>query len=283
MEDGFRIGIVGLGLIGGSLAKALRESAPGVEIYASDRRKKRVEMALGEGVISGTLGKKNLPEMDIVVLAVPVQESVKVARDLILRMAPESILTDCGSVKGEIYRALQDYWKSPCFVAGHPIAGTERSGYENGFPTLFRNRMVFLCPYKRTPRGKVALVKKMWERVGARVRTMDPDAHDHLFAFVSHLPHAVAYSLVHAIATFDSPLPIGYSAGGFRDFTRIASSDPTMWTEIMLQNREEVLRALRHFRKSLGALEEMIKKGDEEAMKRYFRMAKKTRDSLPGV
>jgi len=282
MFENMRVGIYGLGLIGGSLAKALRKAVPSLEIFGADKSVRRKKLALEEGVISGILTKKLLSVMDVVFLAIPVASSVKVAIEIMGHMKADGILTDCGSVKGKIYSAMRRFSKGPFFIPGHPIAGTEKSGYENGFPELFEGKMVFLCPYPDTPEEKVVTVRKLWETAGARVMFMDPRTHDHVFAFASHLPHVVAYSLVHSIATFDSPLPLGYSAGGFKDFTRIASSNPRMWTEIMLDNREEILRAIKHFRGSLGYLEKLIRERDVDGMMDFFGKSKKTRDSLTG-
>ncbi len=275
-----KVGIYGLGLIGGSLGKALRVSLPEITLYGYDRRKKRVEMALTEGVIAGPLSGKKVSEMDVIFLAIPVTGSLDAAKDLIGRMKKGSVLTDCGSVKRSLCRGMEHLSNDPWFVGGHPIAGTEKAGYENSFPGLFKEKVVFITPFEGTPREKVEAVRFLWKKTGARVLKVEAKYHDHVFAFVSHLPHAVAYSLVHSVATFDSRLPLGYSAGGFKDFTRIASSNPVMWTEIMVENRDEILRALTHYKKSLSLLEELIRKGDVEGMKEYFRLSKKKRDSI---
>ncbi len=275
-----KVGIYGLGLIGGSLAKALRKSGEGITLYGYDRRKRRVKMALDEKVISKVLSGSEVAEMDVIFLAIPVLESLDAAQKLIEKMKKGSILTDCGSVKQSLCREMEGCSGDPWFVGGHPIAGTEKSGYENSFPELFKERVVFITPFERTPRDKVETVRSLWKKTGARVLKVDAKYHDHVFAFVSHLPHAVAYSLVHAVATFDSRLPLGYSAGGFKDFTRIASSNPVMWTDIMVENRDEILRALTHYRKSFTLLEDLIRKGDVEGMKEYFRLSKKKRDSI---
>jgi prephenate dehydrogenase len=280
MKSALKVGIYGLGLIGGSLAKAFSAIESGLAVFGYDIDERRMKMAISEGTVEGVLTDDVLGEMDVVVLAIPVARSVEVAKRIISGMRRDAVLTDCGSVKEGIYEAMKGYQQGPHFVPGHPIAGTEKSGYENGDPDLYRGKIVFLTPYKDTPVEKVNLVKSLWNMVGAGVLEMDPKEHDHIFAFVSHLPHVVAYSLVYAIATFDSNLPLGYSAGGFKDFTRIASSDTVMWTEIMLENQREVLNAISHFKKSLTKLEEMIIEKDHGGMKEYFGLSKKKRDSI---
>lgn len=277
---GLKVGIYGLGLIGGSLARALSSRQAGMEIYGYDRKKERVGLALSDGTIKGELKGKTYGEMDVIVLAVPVRRSLSIGKRIIKRMNSKAVLTDCGSVKCAIFDHMSSYAKGPFFVAGHPVAGTEKAGYENSFAGLYDKRVVFLSPYEETPLDKVRVVERLWEAAGAKAIKVPPAYHDHVFAFVSHLPHIVSYSLVHSVATFDSPLPLGYSAGGFKDFTRIASSDPSMWAEILVENKQEVLRSLRHFKKSLSLLEKMIREEDEKEMKGYFRLSKKKRDSI---
>lgn len=277
---GPRVGIYGLGLIGGSLAKALSQYAPDITLLGYDRSKKRIGMALSEGTITGVLDRTRFADVDVLFLAVPVSRSRGIAHRLVSKLHEDAVLTDCGSVKKPICDALGKYTKGPYFIGGHPIAGTEKSGYENGFPDLFRKKVVFLTPDKSIPRRKIDLVKGLWKATGARVLEVEAGYHDHVFAFVSHLPHIVAYSLVHAVATFDSKLPLGYSAGGFKDFTRIASSDPDMWSEIMIENKQEIILALKHFNKNLLELESLIKKEDATGMKKYFKLSKKKRDSI---
>ncbi len=276
-----RLGIVGLGLIGGSLARSL-EGRPGApEIWGCDRRTDSVQRAREEGVIARACSETEVAACDIVVVCVPVIRSVALIRGIGRRMRPGSILTDAGSVKAEIVRAGQTAVAQGVeFVGGHPIAGTENSGYAAADPSLFRGRTVVLTPGAGNSETALRRVEALWRMAGARVLRMDPATHDHVFAYVSHLPHAVAYALVHSVATLDSRVPLGYSAGGFRDFTRIASSNPEMWKDIVLQNRTEVLRAIAHYRKNFGRLEGLIRKGDAKGLLSYFRRSKRTRDRL---
>ena len=167
------------------------------------------------------------------------------------------------------------------FVGGHPIAGTENAGFPAAVPSLFRGRSFIATPTRRTNEGALLRVERLWRLAGTKVAIrMDPKTHDRVFAYVSHLPHVVAYALVHSVATLPSRVPLGYSAGGFRDFTRIASSNPEMWKDIVLQNREEVLRAVAHYRRNLDLLVRRIAGSDAEGLRKYFARAKKTRDGL---
>ncbi len=276
-----RVGIIGLGLIGGSLALALRGKRGAPEVWGCDRRKEYARMALRDGAIARACGEREIAACDIVAVCVPVLGALPLVRRVGGRMRPGSVLTDAGSVKAEVVRAgsaLTD--RGVEFVGGHPIAGTENSGYPAADGALFRGRTVILTPSRGNTDAALHRVERLWRRTGARVLRMDPQLHDHVFAYVSHLPHVVAYALVHSVATLDSRVPLGYSAGGFRDFTRIASSNPGMWKDIVLQNRAEILRAVRHYRKNLGLLEGMIRRRDAPGLIAYFRRAKKTRDGL---
>jgi len=276
-----RVGIVGLGLIGGSLALALSGRRGGPEVWGCDRRREYARMALDGGAIARACTEREIAACDIVVVCVPVLRSLGIIRSLGPRMRPGSVLTDAGSVKADVVRAGRAAMaRGAEFVGGHPIAGTENSGFPAAFPGLFKGRSVILTPGAGNSDGALRRVEGLWRRAGARVLRMDARTHDHVFAYVSHLPHAVAYALVHSVATLDSRVPLGYSAGGFRDFTRIASSNPEMWKDIVLQNRAEVLRAARHYRRNFALLEGLIRRRDAAGLLSYFRKAKKTRDGL---
>lgn len=276
-----RLGILGLGLIGGSLALSLKDRKGAPEVWGWDRRKESVRMALSAGAIARACTESTIAACDIVMVCIPVLRSVEVLRRIGGRMAPGAVLTDAGSVKAAVVRAGQGaIVRGAEFVGGHPIAGTENSGYAAATAALFEGRTVILTPTKKNTEEGLARVERIWRLAGARVLRMDAKLHDHVFAYVSHLPHAVAYALVHSVATLDSRVPLGYSAGGFRDFTRIASSNPEMWKDIVLQNRAEVLRALGHYRKNIGLLTGLIRRKDADGLLAFFRKAKKTRDRL---
>jgi prephenate dehydrogenase len=238
-------------------------------------------MALSDGAVARACTEREISACDIVIVCVPVLRSVEVLRRIGRRMAPGAVLTDAGSVKSAVVRAGQAAMaKGAEFVGGHPVAGTENSGYPAADASLFRGKTAILTPTGRNSEEAVARIGRLWEAAGARVLRMDPRTHDHVFAYVSHLPHAVAYALVHSVATLDSKVPLGYSAGGFRDFTRIASSNPEMWKDIVLQNRGEVLRAIGHYRRNLALLESLIRREDTGGLLAYFRRSKNTRDRM---
>lgn len=249
-------------------------------MWGCDRRQESLRRALQDGAVARACSEREIAACDIVVVCVPVLRSVSLIQRLKPRMRPGTVLTDAGSVKGEVVRVGQAAAGGAEFVGGHPIAGTEKSGYAAADPGLFRGKSVVLTPTARNSEEAVRRVEMLWERTGARVLRMDARAHDRVFAYVSHLPHVVAYALVHAVATLDSPVPLGYSAGGFRDFTRIASSNPEMWKDIVVQNRAEVLRAIRHYRKNFDFLESLVRRRDAAGLIRYFRTAKRTRDGI---
>ncbi len=277
-----RVGILGLGLIGGSLALALRGKRGAPEVWGCDRRKEAVRDAVSAGAVARGCTEKELSACDVVVVCIPVLQAAEAIRRLGPRMRPGTVLTDSGSVKAGIVREGEAATADGAFfVGGHPIAGTERSGFSNADPLLFKGRSFIVTPTHRTDAGAVRRVERIWKRAGsAALLRMDPKIHDHVFAYVSHLPHVVAYALVHSVATLPSKVPLGYSAGGFRDFTRIASSHPGMWKDIVLENRAEVLRALSHYRRNLALLERRIARGDAAGILEYFGRAKKTRDGL---
>lgn len=277
-----RVGILGLGLIGGSLALALRGKRGAPEVWGCDSRRESVRRAVAAGAISRGCSEAELGACDIVVVCIPVLRAREAVRRIGPGMRPGSVLTDAGSVKSAIVReGERAVAPGACFVGGHPIAGTEASGFSAADPSLFRGRSFITTPTPRSNARAVRRVERLWKLAGAAVLLrMDPKVHDHVFAYVSHLPHAVAYALVHSVATSPSNVPLGYSAGGFRDFTRIASSDPEMWKDIMLENRAEVLRAIARYRKNLSLLERRISRCDAGGLLEYFGRAKKTRDAL---
>ena len=279
--SGERLGILGLGLIGGSLALSLKGKRGAPEVWGCDRNREYVRMALSDRAIARGCTEREIASCDIVVLCVPVLRSVELMRRIGRLMEPGAILTDAGSVKSAVVRAGHEAMSGGAeFVGGHPIAGTENSGYPAADASLFKGRTCILTPTGANSAKSLRRVERLWKMAGSRVIHMSPEMHDHVFAYVSHLPHVVAYALVHSVATLDSRVPLGYSAGGFRDFTRIASSNPEMWKDIVLQNRREVLGAVGHYRKNLTLLEELIGRGDEAGLLAYFRKSKNTRDGM---
>ncbi|MCC6301470.1 MAG: prephenate dehydrogenase/arogenate dehydrogenase family protein [Gammaproteobacteria bacterium] len=278
-----RLTIIGVGLIGGSLARALRREHPALEVVGCGRQLPNLRRALELGVIDRyeTDPARAVQDADMVVVAVPVGSIETVFAAIAGHLAPEAVVTDVGSTKGNVvtaaYRRLGERLGS--FVPGHPIAGTERSGVEAAFAELFEGCRVILTPLPETDRAAVERVRALWRETGARVSEMDVRHHDAVLAATSHLPHLLAYTLVDSLASMDDSEEIfGYAAGGFRDFTRIASSDPALWRDICLANRDALLETLQRFSTDLSAVADAIQKTDGEALMKVFGRAKEVRD-----
>ena len=274
-----RIAINGVGLIGGSLARALKEKNIVGEIVGVGRNEERLQRAQKEGIIDSYAAHLDatLGEVEVVVVATPVGMIV----DLIKRMIPflkqGTIITDVGSVKKEIVREVEQFMPTTLhFVGAHPIAGTENSGFEASFGTLFENRTCILTPVSTTDSQAVAKVTDLWSRVGSHVVSMDCDRHDEILAAVSHLPHVVAYGMVNCLLKKEGfeQIILSFSAGGFKDFTRIAASHAEMWRDIILMNREKVLPVIELFQDYLDELKEAIEKGDGETLYTEFQKSR---------
>jgi len=275
--------VIGVGLIGGSLARAARAAELATEIIGAGRDAAHLERALALGVIDGyelDIGRA-VAAADLVVVAVPLGAMEAVFRAMAPHLASGTVVTDVGSAKGSVLDTARRVFGSvpPGFVPGHPVAGTERSGVEASFAELFAGRRVILTPVPETDGHAIAQVRGLWERVGAEVIEMSAEHHDELLAATSHLPHLLAYTLVDTLARMDESAEIfQFAAGGFRDFTRIASSDPVMWHDICLANRGAIVKTLERFGQDLNQLAEAIRRGDSEAILALFRRAKDARD-----
>lgn len=281
-----RLCIIGVGLIGGSLARALRQAGAVGEIVGAGRHREPLERALELGVIDRydiDLATA-VQDADVVVVAVPLSAMYKIFAAIADHLPEGCVLTDVGSAKGSVLGDVRRVFggHAPAnFVPGHPIAGTEKSGVEASFPELFRRRRVVLTPLIETEVIAHHLVRKMWEATGAEVIDMGVRHHDEVLAATSHLPHVLAYGLVDTLARMDDRAEIfRYAAGGFRDFTRIASSDPQMWHDICLANREAVLDVIELFTRDLARLTEAIRNHNSEVVLEVFRRAKHARDNL---
>lgn len=280
-----RLAVVGVGLIGGSFALALREAGVVGTVVGIGRSLENLELAKELGVVDEFTRDpaEGVREADLVFLSVPVCSMGKVAAQVLPAMKPGAVLTDGGSVKGEVISQIEPLLQDgQVFVPGHPISGTEKSGAGAAFATLYRNKRCILTPVPQNPPEAVALVRHAWEAAGSEVVEMSVEKHDRILAAISHLPHMVAYSLVHAVGTYDryEENILEYSAGGFRDFTRIASSDPTMWRDIALANKEALLEMLDRYRDSLDLLREDIAAEKSDEMYQLFLNAKQMRDEI---
>lgn len=280
-----RLCIIGVGLIGGSLARALREADAVGEIVGAGRGEENLRAAVRLGVIDryDTDPTRAVEGASIVVVAVPLGAISAVLRAIAPHLAPDCILTDVGSAKGSVVADVERIYGyfPPNFVPGHPIAGTEKSGVEASFAALFQRRRVILTPLAETAAAAYRLIRQMWELTGAEVVDMGVRHHDAVLAATSHLPHLLAYALVDTLARLDDRAAVfRYAAGGFRDFTRIASSDPQMWHDICIANREQLLEMIALFSADLARLAEFIRSDDHAAILAVFQRAKHARDNL---
>ncbi len=279
--------VIGVGLIGGSLARALREAGQVREIVGYGRGLANLQQAVELGVIDRleTSPERAVIGADMVVLALPVGSMTDVLQQIASHLGERSVVTDVGSVKGSIVSAARTALAARFtrFVPAHPIAGTEKSGVGASFSGLFRNRRVVLTPVSETDTEALGRVREMWQATGAETVTMAVEHHDEILAATSHLPHLLAYCLVDTLARMDdSRVIFDFAAGGFRDFTRIAASDPVMWRDICLGNRSAILAALEQYRQDLDALMDAINRADGNWMQELFARAKRERDALNG-
>lgn len=278
-----RLCIIGIGLIGGSLARAVKRSGFCAEVVGSDRDETRLRRAVELGVIDRYERDpaRAVADADVIVLAIPLGAIEKALRDIAPYIKQDAVITDVGSAKGSVILAAQAVFGvfPERFVPGHPIAGTEKNGVEFSFADLYQGRRVILTPMPHTDAGAIAAVRRMWQLAGAEVEEMSADHHDEVLAATSHLPHMVAFALVDTLARMHEQAEIfRYAAGGFRDFTRIASSDPVMWRDICLANREAIVTMIDRFQGDLALLRESILAGDAKRIEATFTQAKIARD-----
>ena len=281
-----RIALIGLGLIGSSISHATRRAGLARSIVGAAKTAATRETALRLGLVDAAYA--SAPEAvkgaDLVILCVPVGACGAVAKEIGPHLAPGTILTDVGSVKGAIVRDVAPHVPEGVhFIPGHPIAGTEHSGPESGFAELFDNRWCIITPLPGSDPAAVAKLKAYWQALGSNVETMEVDHHDLVLGITSHVPHLIAFNIVNTAAHLgrvtDSEV-IKFSAGGFRDFTRIAASDPTMWRDVFLNNREAVLEMLGRFTEDLVHLQRSIRYGDGDELFRLFTEARGIRRSI---
>jgi cyclohexadieny/prephenate dehydrogenase len=281
-----RLSLIGMGLIGSSLARVCRRKKLAREIIATDTssavRAKVTELALADHIAETAAAA--VEAADLVILCAPVGVMGAIAREIGPRLKPGAIVSDVGSVKASIIRAVAPHLPAMVhFVPSHPVAGTEQSGPEAGFSTLFFNRWTILTPPDGTDLKAVARLAAFWIGTGASVEIMQPAHHDLVLAITSHVPHLIAYNIVGTAADLEEVTRsevIKFSAGGFRDFTRIAASDPTMWRDIFLNNKEAVLEMLGRFNEDLSVLQRMIRNGDAEGL---FDLFTRTRAIRRGI
>jgi cyclohexadieny/prephenate dehydrogenase len=280
-----RIAVIGAGLIGSSLARAIRARGIGAELrlYDASEAVRQRCAALGLGDVKASAAEA-VRDADLVILATPVGAMERAATEFAPHLAAGAVLTDVGSTKRAVVDAVSRVAPPHAFfVAGHPIAGTERSGPDAGFASLFENRWTILTPHADARPDYASAVDKLcafWTALGARVEIMDADRHDLVLAITSHVPHLIAFNIVATaedLETVTESEVVKYSAGGFRDFTRLAASDPVMWRDVFLANKDAVLEILGRFTEDLAALQRAIRWGDGDALYGIFERARRVR------
>ncbi|MBL8805710.1 MAG: prephenate/arogenate dehydrogenase family protein [Rhodospirillales bacterium] len=280
------LAIIGFGLIGSSVARAVRRSNAARRIVACDAsaaaRRTIRRLGLADRIVSNPADAAT--GADVVIVCTPMSAFARIARAVGPRLKPGAILTDAGSVKRAAIDHLAPYVPAHAhLVPAHPIAGTENSGPESGFADLFKGRWCIVTPMPRTPKPAVATVEALWRRMGSHVTRMTPQHHDRVLAIVSHVPHLIAYTIVNTASDLESTLRaevIRYSASGFRDFTRVAASHPIMWRDIFLANKDAVLEMLGRLYEDIALMQKAIRHDEGATLQRLFTKARRIRRSV---
>ena len=280
-----RVAIVGLGLIGSSIARAIGERLPNVVVTGHDAsdtvRAAARDLGFCNAIVDDAVAA--VAEADLVILAVPVGRMADAAAAIAPGLKPDAIISDVGSSKAGVAEALAKALPDHLVIPAHPVAGTENSGPAAGFATLFEGRWCILTPGADAPADGVSSVSDFWEALGAKVDIMDAAHHDMVLAVTSHLPHLIAYTIVGTASELEEVTEsevIKYSAGGFRDFTRIAASDPVMWRDVFLANKDAVLATLQRFNEDLTVLQQAIRRGDADKLEDWFTRTRAIRRSI---
>ncbi|WP_394648800.1 prephenate/arogenate dehydrogenase family protein [uncultured Sphingomonas sp.] len=280
-----RVSIIGLGLIGSSIARAVRQYMPTVRLTGHDAdpavrdTARRIDLLDDVADSAGAA----VTDADLVILCVPVGAMGAVGAEIAPELPADAIVSDVGSCKASVAQALSAVLPPARVVPAHPVAGTEQSGPEAGFATLFRRRWCIVTPLPDSDEAATVRVEEFWRRLGADVERMAPDHHDLVLAVTSHLPHLIAYTIVGTADDLQQVTEsevIKFSAGGFRDFTRIAASDPVMWRDVFLSNKEAVLEMLQRFSEDLSQLQRAIRWGDGDALHDRFARTRAIRRSI---
>lgn len=280
-----RVAIVGLGLIGSSIARAIGERLPQVTVTGHDAsaevRGIADELGFCDHIVADPAAA--VADADLVIFAVPVGRMAEAAAAIAPGLKPDAIISDVGSSKAGVAEALARALPGHVVIPAHPVAGTENSGPAAGFATLFAGRWCIVTPGAGASEDAVAAVTAFWQALGAKVETMDAAHHDMVLAVTSHLPHLIAYTIVGTASELEEVTEsevIKYSAGGFRDFTRIAASDPVMWRDVFLANKDAVLATLQRFNEDLTVLQQAIRRGDADKLEDWFTRTRAIRRSI---
>ena len=280
------IALIGIGLIGSSIAREIKDKGLAGSVVVSTRSeatlKRAQELSLGDRYT--TSAAEAVKDADLVIVSVPVGASGAVAAEIAPNLKPDAIVTDVGSTKGSVIAQMAPHMPPGVhFIPGHPIAGTEYSGPDAGFIGLFKGRWCILTPLPDTDETAKAKLRTFWETLGSMVDDMDPEHHDKVLAIVSHLPHIIAYNIVGTADDLEAVTEsevIKYSASGFRDFTRLAASDPTMWRDVCLHNKDAILEMLSRFSEDLAYLQRAIRWGDGDKLFDLFTRTRAIRRSI---
>ncbi len=280
-----RVAIIGLGLLGGSIGLAVQDCLPGVATTGYDADPATRARAAERGLVAHVFesAAEAVRDAQLVILCVPVGAIGAAAAQLAGALAPGVIVSDVGSSKESVAKALAEALPGVSIIPAHPVAGTERSGPDAGFASLFKQRWCIITPPDGAEPAQVAALSAFWEALGAKVEVMDAKHHDMVLAVTSHLPHLIAYTIVGTASDLEGVTEgevIKYSAGGFRDFTRIAASDPTMWRDVFLTNKDAVLEMLQRFTEDLTALQRAIRVGDGDQLFEHFERTRAIRRSI---
>ncbi len=280
------ITIIGMGLIGSSLARVIKQQGLAKKLVAVDKEQSVCDKVMELGIADEAIRHPVdcVKETDLVILAMPVGAMKDVAKSIGPFLKASCIVTDVGSVKQDVIDSLKPYLpKSVDMVPAHPIAGTENSGPEAGFAKLFRDRWCILTPLPETNVKAVEKITALWEAAGAKIEIMDAEHHDLVLGITSHLPHLIAYTIVGTATDLEDDVKsevLKFSAGGFRDFTRIAASDPTMWRDVFLHNRVAVLEILQRFSEDLSTMQKAIRRGDGDYLYKTFAETREIRRQI---
>ena len=281
-----RIALVGIGLIGSSIANAVRKENLAAHIAISTRSETTLARAevLNLGDSYHAQATDAVKDADIVVISVPLSACEAVAKEISTTLKPGAIVTDVSSCKASVIADMGPHIPDGVhFVPGHPIAGTEHSGPDAGFADLFKGRWCILTPPNGTDEKAVEQISELWKEMGSMVEVMEPEHHDQVLAITSHLPHLIAYSIVDTATNLQNDLKqevIKFSASGFRDFTRIAASDPVMWRDVFMKNRDAVLDVLGQFSEDLAVLQRAIRRGEADKLEEVFTRTREIRRSV---
>jgi prephenate dehydrogenase len=275
-----RLAVIGVGLIGGSFALALKQAKAVSHVVGVGRNPANLKLALERGIVDSTAPDPAAAarDADLVLIAAPVAQFPAIFDSV---RESRALITDAGSTKRDVIAAARKALgkKIARFIPAHPIAGAEKSGAGAASAELFRDRRVVLTPLPENSKDNVSRIEDAWKRCGAQVTRMDPEEHDAVLAAVSHLPHILAYALVHDVAKRNNSAQLfSFAAGGFRDFTRIASSHPEMWRDICLANRDRLLQEMKSYANELGSIRKLISKGDAAGLEKLFATARDARD-----